>query len=156
MNLFQKETGGPGTQNSGPNWESGMKPSSIRPWHLEQFIGLSLTSYLPWPPGVGRNKRSALRRLTDGLPQTTVWGLSRSGAIKRLRPTTSHQLQPLQARMPVLADDDVIMYRNPERPSDVDDRLGHVDIGARRRRVAARMIVQNRPIRRKYLKFIDQ
>ena len=58
--------------------------------------------------------------------------------------------------MPVLADDDVVVHRNAERPCDINDRLGHVDVGARGRRIAARMIVQNRPIRRKYLKFIDQ
>src|SRR3954454_23721747 len=86
MNLFQKETGGPGTQNSGPNWESGMKPSSIRLWHRAQFIGLSLTSYLPWPPGVGRNKRSALRHLADGLPQTTILGLVSKRRNKAIAP----------------------------------------------------------------------
>ena len=46
------------------------------------------------------------------------------------------QLQPLQARVPVLANNDVIVHRNPEWPGDVDDRLGHVDVGARRCRIA--------------------
>ena len=41
-----------------------------------------------------------------------------------------HQLQPLQTRVPVLADNNVIVHRNPERPGNVDDRLGHVDVGA--------------------------
>ncbi len=45
--------------------------------------------------------------------------------------------------MPLLADDDVIVHRNPERPGDVDDRLGHVDIGARGRRIATWMIVHH-------------
>ena len=40
----------------------------------------------------------------------------------------SDQLQPLHARMPILADNDVIMHGNPERRGDVDDRLGHLDI----------------------------
>ena len=41
----------------------------------------------------------------------------------------SDQLHPLQARMPVLADDDVIVHRYPERTGDVDDGAGHLDIG---------------------------
>ena len=47
------------------------------------------------------------------------------------------QLQPLQTRMPVLAHDDVVVHGNAERGRDLDDRLGHLDIGLRRRRVAA-------------------
>ena len=43
--------------------------------------------------------------------------------------------------MPVLADNDVIVHRDAQRPGDVDDRLGHVDVGARRRRIALRMVV---------------
>jgi len=31
--------------------------------------------------------------------------------------------------MPVLADDDVIVHGNAERGGDLDDRLGHMDIG---------------------------
>ena len=46
--------------------------------------------------------------------------------------------------MPVLTDDDVIMHGDAERPRDVDDRAGHLDIGLRRRRVAGRMIVHQR------------
>ena len=41
--------------------------------------------------------------------------------------------------MAVLADDDVIVHRNPEWPGDVDDRLGQVDVGARRRWIIGRM-----------------
>jgi hypothetical protein len=33
--------------------------------------------------------------------------------------------------MAVPADDDVIMHGNPERLGDVDDRLGHLDVGLR-------------------------
>ena len=58
--------------------------------------------------------------------------------------------------MSVLADDDVIVHGDAERTCDVDDRLGHLDVRLRCRRIAGGMIVQNRPIRRKYLKFIDQ
>ena len=41
-----------------------------------------------------------------------------------------NQLQPLQTRMPVLADDDVIVHRDAERFCDVDDLLRHLDVGA--------------------------
>ena len=53
----------------------------------------------------------------------------------------SNQLQPFQARVTVLADDDVIVHRNAERAGNVDDGLGHLDIGLRRRRIAGRMVV---------------
>src|SRR5437762_12160275 len=51
------------------------------------------------------------------------------------------QPQPLQARMPVLADNDVVVHGNAERGRDVDDRFRHLDVGLRRRRVATGMIV---------------
>ena len=41
----------------------------------------------------------------------------------------------------MLADNDVIVHGNPERPGDIDDRLGHVDVGARRRWIAGGMIM---------------
>ena len=44
-------------------------------------------------------------------------------------PRASNQLHPLQTRMPILADDDVVMHRYPERVRDVDDRLRHVNVG---------------------------
>jgi hypothetical protein len=44
--------------------------------------------------------------------------------------------------VPVLADDDVIVHRDAERPGDVDDLLRHLDVGAARRRIAGRMLVQ--------------
>jgi hypothetical protein len=44
--------------------------------------------------------------------------------------------------VPVLADDQVVVHRDPERRRDVDDRLRHLDIGGRRRRVAGGMVVQ--------------
>jgi hypothetical protein len=37
--------------------------------------------------------------------------------------------------MPVLADDDVVVHGNAERGGDLDDRLGHVNIGPRGRRM---------------------
>src|SRR5947207_16017989 len=56
------------------------------------------------------------------------------------RMTASDQLQPLQTRMPVLADDDVVVHGNAERGDDLDDRLGHMDIGLRGRRIAGGMV----------------
>jgi hypothetical protein len=53
----------------------------------------------------------------------------------------SHQLQPLQTRVPVLADDDVVVHGNAERLCDLDNRLGHVDVGLRRRRIAGGVVV---------------
>ena len=52
-----------------------------------------------------------------------------------------NQLQPLHARMPVLADDDVVVHGNAERRGDVDDRFRHLDIGLRGRRIAGGMVV---------------
>jgi len=43
--------------------------------------------------------------------------------------------------MPVLADDDVVVHGDAERRGDVDDRLGHLDVGLRRRRIAGRVVV---------------
>jgi Phage integrase family len=38
--------------------------------------------------------------------------------------------------MPILADDDVVVHGDAERAGDVDDRLRHLDVGLRRRRIA--------------------
>lgn len=54
---------------------------------------------------------------------------------------SSHQPHALEAAMPVLADDDVIMHGDPERLGDVDDGFRHLDVGLRRRRVAGGMVV---------------
>ena len=43
--------------------------------------------------------------------------------------------------MPFLADDDVVVHRNPQGLGDLDDRLRHHDVGARRRRIAGGMVV---------------
>ena len=53
------------------------------------------------------------------------------------------QPQPLETGVAFLADDDVVVHGNAQRLGHVDDRLRHLDVGARRRRVARRMIVQN-------------
>ncbi len=55
--------------------------------------------------------------------------------------TSLYQLQPLHAGMPVLADDEVIVHGNTERARDVDDRLCHLDIRLRGRRIAGGVIV---------------
>jgi hypothetical protein len=52
------------------------------------------------------------------------------------RPRFSNQPQPLQARVAVLADDDVVVHGDAERARHRDDRLRHFDVGARRGRVA--------------------
>ncbi len=55
--------------------------------------------------------------------------------------TSLDQLHPLQTRMPVLADDDMVVHGNAERCCNLDDRLGHMDIGLRWRRIAGGMVV---------------
>jgi hypothetical protein len=40
--------------------------------------------------------------------------------------------------MPVLADDDVVVRGVAERGGDVDDRLGHLDVRLRGRRITGR------------------
>ena len=46
------------------------------------------------------------------------------------------QLQPFQAGMAVLADDDVVMHGNAERGRDGDDRFRHLNVRVRRCRIA--------------------
>jgi len=55
----------------------------------------------------------------------------------------SHQLQRLQTRVSVLADDEMVVHGNAERPRDLDNRPRHVDVGARGRRIAGRMVVHH-------------
>ena len=45
--------------------------------------------------------------------------------------------------MPVLADDDVVMHRDTKRPGGLHDRLRHIDVRPRRRRVAGRVVVHH-------------
>lgn len=54
----------------------------------------------------------------------------------------SDQLQSLEARMAVAADDDVVVDGDAERGGDVDDRLGHLDVGAGGRRVSRGVVVE--------------
>jgi hypothetical protein len=63
----------------------------------------------------------------------------------------SNQPQPLQTRMPVLPDDDVIVHRDAEGPCHAHDLLRHRNICLRRRRIAARMIVHQNDGRRAQL-----
>jgi hypothetical protein len=42
--------------------------------------------------------------------------------------------------MPALANDDVIVHGNAERPRHGDDRAGHLDVGARGRGVAGAVV----------------
>src|SRR5215472_5392736 len=74
----------------------------------------------------------------------------------RLNAVGLYQLHPLQARMPVLADDDMIVHGNAERGGDVDDRPGHLDVGLRRRRIAGRVVVhQDQRGRRQFQRALD-
>src|SRR5262249_25890249 len=59
----------------------------------------------------------------------------------RLNAAGLYQFHPLQARMAASADDDVVVHGDAEWRCDIDDRLGHLDVGLRRRRIAARVIV---------------
>jgi hypothetical protein len=61
----------------------------------------------------------------------------------RLKADLLDQLHPLQARVPVLADDDVVVHGNAERGGDLDDRFGHLDIGLRGRGIAGRVVVHD-------------
>ena len=53
------------------------------------------------------------------------------------------QPQSLESGMAFLADDDVVVHGNAERFRHIDDGLRHLDVGARRRRIARRMVVQD-------------
>ena len=53
----------------------------------------------------------------------------------------SDELKALQARMAILADDDVIVHGNAQRFGGFDDQFGHLDIGTRRCWVAGRVIM---------------
>src|SRR5579872_76666 len=47
----------------------------------------------------------------------------------------SDQPHPLQTRVPIPADDDVVVHGYAERGCDGDDRFRHLDVGLRRRRI---------------------
>jgi len=46
--------------------------------------------------------------------------------------------------MPASADDDVIVHGDAERPRDIDDRAGHLDIRLRGRRIAEGRLCRTR------------
>ena len=54
-----------------------------------------------------------------------------------------NQPQPFQAGVAVLADDDVVVHLDPQRLGHVNDLARHVDVGARRGRVAGRVVVNH-------------
>ena len=64
----------------------------------------------------------------------------RSVAQTQLR-RSLNQPQAFQARMPVLADDDVVVHRYSKWAGDADDRFGHLDVGLRGRGIAAGVVV---------------
>src|SRR5215510_1774839 len=71
----------------------------------------------------------------------------RAGGSALLRDLESHQLQRLETRVPILADDEVVVHGDAERARDLDDCPRHVDIGARRGGIAGGMIVQEQTAR---------
>ena len=71
------------------------------------------------------------------------------------QPASSHQLQCLEAGVPVLAHDEVVVHGDAERARDLDDRLRHLDVGARRGGIAGRMVCTGRPVcLRSYVAFL--
>src|SRR3981189_986134 len=55
----------------------------------------------------------------------------------------SNMLQRLEARMPVLADNEMVVHRDTEGARDLHNRLRHLDVGARGGRIARGMVVHN-------------
>ena len=69
--------------------------------------------------------------------RTGIAGLSRPNeANADASVETLDQLHPFQTGMAVLADDDVVVHGDAERGGNVDDRLGHLNIRLRGRRIA--------------------
>ena len=65
----------------------------------------------------------------------------RAGGSTFLRDLESHQLERLQTRVAVFADDEMVVHRNAQWPRDLDDRPRHVDVGARGGGIARGMVV---------------
>ena len=65
----------------------------------------------------------------------------RAAEAARFRDLELHQLHCLETRVTVLADDEVVVHRNAQWPRDLDDRPGHVDVGARGSGIAGGMVV---------------
>ena len=72
-------------------------------------------------------------------PQNDVLGLRLS--LATLEENSLNQPQPLEARMPILAHDQMVMHRNPQRPRHADDLLRHLNVCLRRCRIAGGMVV---------------
>jgi hypothetical protein len=85
--------------------------------------------------------RSTRELLLAGLAGSVTAGPVRRIAIEPER-LALDQPQPLEARVSLLADDDVVVHGNSQRPRDLHDRLRHLDVGVRRRRVAGGVVVQ--------------
>lgn len=66
----------------------------------------------------------------QGLREICVERINSNRAVVLTHAASSHQLQSLQAGVPVLADDDVVVHLDAEVARHVDDLFGHVDIGA--------------------------
>src|SRR5262249_35012683 len=86
--------------------------------------------------------------------RNSLWATSRTVATKRrcssLRlantaflPLESDEPEVAQARMPVAADDDVVMQGKPEQGGSLLDLLGHGDVRPGRGRVARGVIVHH-------------
>ena len=67
--------------------------------------------------------------------------LSAPDARRVLSDLESHQLQRLETRVAVLADDEVVVHGDAQRARDLDDRPRHVDVGARGSGIARGMVV---------------
>ena len=88
---------------------------------------------------------AALVGLFVGTPKYAVTPLRGKGvtaAARVLRDLESHQLQRLETRVAVLADDEVVVHGNAQWPRDLDDGPRHVDVGARGSGIAGGMVVQ--------------
>lgn len=58
--------------------------------------------------------------------------------------------------MAILAHDDVVVHGNAERLGDVDDGLRHLDVGLRRRGIAAWMVVEDtEPLINKLIPYVN-
>jgi hypothetical protein len=75
------------------------------------------------------------------LGSALVLGAVLEEAVRGSGAGASHQLQCPHGRVPVLADDDVIVHRNAEGLRALHDRLRHLNLGLRRRLIARWVIV---------------
>jgi hypothetical protein len=55
--------------------------------------------------------------------------------------------------VPVLADNEMVVHGDAERARDLDDRLRHLDVGARRGGIAGGMVVHRPPCLSKALRY---